>query len=250
MTEYKPYVNDETGERLTAAEAETASVDLRHDPYPEGYWNEGAGSNYKGYGNDPGWSETVRVMHAYLGGSVNVLELGCANGWFVTHAAKVFDGVGGIDISEYAINHPAPGINGGPGAEGLIVHGDVVELAAEIPPGQFPVICSWELLEHLTEDQIDKTLAAIVEALPPGGTMWHRIALETEGDPKFEGKPASNAHDDETHLTIEPEAWWREKFAGLGLLRYESAEIALSSAFRDRDWWGRFFVYAKTTIPE
>lgn len=250
MTEYKPYIDDETGNRFTAEQAKVMTILLRHDPYPEGYWTAGEGSNYNGYGNDPGWAETARVMHAYLGGRPAVLELGCANGWFVAEAAKVFKSAVGLDISEYAISNPAPGINGNPEMGGQLVHGSAPDLLDHVKPGKWGIVCSWELLEHLTEDEIDTTLAAMVDALEPGGMMWHRIALETEGDPKFEGQPASNAHDDETHLTIETEAWWREKFAGHGLLRQEAPEESLSAAFEGRDWWGRFFVYAKTTIPQ
>lgn len=248
MSEYKPYVNDETGERLTLDEAETAGVELRHDPYPEGYSTNAEGSNYTGYGDDPGWSETVRVMYAYMGDKADVLEAGCANGWFVAEAAKVFKSAVGIDISEYATSHPAPSLNGDAQSGGMILHGSATELLDHVKPGKWGAVCSWELLEHLTEREIDMALDGMVKALHPGGMMWHRIALETEGDPKFDGRPVNNAHDDETHATIQTEEWWRDKFSDLGLYHYESAEAALSRAFEDRDWWGRFFVYGKPIL--
>jgi hypothetical protein len=253
IDEYKPYVDPDSGHRFTAEQAKVMTKLLHHDPYPEGYWENGEGSNYHGYGDDAGWHQTARIMHDHVGDGIRVLELGCASGFFVQAAKVHFDHVQGIDLSSYAVGKPAPG------AAGDISVGTATDLSRfRGRPDSPELICSWEMLEHLTEAEIEQCLTEIMATLPANGETWHRIALDTEGDPSFHGIPDHHPHDDHTHVTIKPKEWWREAFEHFlwhgddgqyyvfqPLTREENA---LSREFRGRDWENRFFVYRKTRI--
>ncbi|QGJ96538.1 methyltransferase [Arthrobacter phage BeatusComedenti] len=250
---YKPYVVVATGERLTFEEYLTCGVETRHDPYPEGYWENGEGSNYHGYGDDAGWHQTARVMHDHVGDGIRILELGCASGYFVQAAKVHFDHVQGIDLSSYAVGKPAPG------ATGDITVGTATDLSQfRGRPDAPELICSWEMLEHLTEPEVTSCITEIMATLPANGETWHRIALDTEGDPSFHGIPDHHPHDDHTHVTVKSKEWWRETFEHFLwhgddgefyiFQRLPREENALSREFRGRDWENRFFVYRKTRI--
>jgi hypothetical protein len=114
------------------------------------------------------------------------------------------------------------------------------------------------MLEHLTEAEVEQCLTEIMATLPANGETWHRIALDTTGDPSFVGIPDHHPHDDHTHVTIKSKEWWREAFEHF-LWQDEDGqyyifnpltreENALSREFRGRDWENRFFVYRKTRI--
>ncbi|AMM44267.1 methyltransferase [Arthrobacter phage KellEzio] len=249
--EYKPYVAA-NGNRFTVEQAKIITEQLRFDPYPEGYWENGEGSNYHGYGDDAGWHQTARVMHDHVGDGIKILELGCASGYFVQAAKVHFDHVQGIDLSSYAVGKPAPG------ASGDITVGTATDLSQfRGRPDSPELICSWEMLEHLTEAEILTCLTEIMHTLPENGEMWHRIALDTTGDREFAGIPDHHPHDDHTHVTIRSKAWWRDLIAGsfweidgdaYAWQWLPSEENALSREFRGRDWENRFFVYRKVKL--
>ncbi|AMM44361.1 methyltransferase [Arthrobacter phage Kitkat] len=250
---YKPYVAA-NGNRFTTEQAALITEQLRFDPYPEGYWENGEGSNYHGYGDDAGWHQTARVMHDHVGDGIRILELGCASGYFVQAAKVHFDHVQGIDLSSYAVGKPAPG------ATGDITVGTATDLSQfRGRPDSPELICSWEMLEHLTEQEVDQCLTEIIATLPENGETWHRIALDTTGDHEFHGIPDHHPHDDHTHVTIKHKQWWRDTFAevlwmeGDDVYTFQqlpSEENALSREFRGRDWENRFFVYRKVKLTK
>jgi cyclopropane fatty-acyl-phospholipid synthase-like methyltransferase len=209
---------------------------MHSDLYPAEYFLGGSLSNYHNYGDDPGWFPTVKTLQQFLKPGSSILEVGCATGWFVQAARQAgFDAVG-IDVSQWAIEHPAPG------AEGHIFQASVIDLAASSTTPRkadrmFDAVVSWEMLEHVPEDLVSSALAAMFTVTRSDGLWVHRIALEDAAD--------HHAHDDVTHFTIKPRQFWRDQFAVYDRLSLNRTdfEANLDSAIRGRDWAGRFFAY-------
>jgi SAM-dependent methyltransferase len=208
---------------------------MRSADYHEGYWERGEGSNYVNYGPDPGWQPTVHTMCMELGTTGRWLEVACAKGWFVYEARFAGVDCWGIDISEYAIGQAPNRVRD------RVVLGNVAE-AIPWPAAAMDVVCSWEFLEHVYEDELDRVLREMERVLRPGGWLWHRIGIDCADDPRFAG--AEHGHqNDVTHVLEMPDRWWRSMFDRRGWQHQPHAERALNSVFRDRDWANRFYVY-------
>lgn len=208
---------------------------LTMDPeqYGEGYWEHGQGSNYVAYADDPGWVPTVEVLSEFVPvGSPppTLLEVACAKGFFVRAARQRGYEAVGIDLSRWAVDHPAPGV-----AE-FIRQGDAMELPW--PMQSFDVVCSWEFLEHVPEPLLEWVLAEQVRVLRSGGLWVARIGtLESEED-------RSQHLSDHTHVTNYPSSWWRDWLErGSTFSRAPEVEEAFDRTFADRDWAGRYFAY-------
>lgn len=220
---------------FTPYEEAPATVEVPKDtePYGEGYWERGEGSNYHGYGDDPGWEQIAKILRLHMPEGGTLVELGCASGYFVRAArAKGMRAVG-VDVSDYALSK-APA--------------DVVEYVnkasatdiASAKPASLDGIVSWEMLEHLTDEEIHTTVTGIWNALKPGGLMWHKIALADAP-----GIPFHDAYGDDTHVSLwHPNNWW-SYFESIGFKKSPGAEDMLNSEFKDRDWYRRFFCYRK-----
>lgn len=204
------------------------------DTYPEAYFMGGGASNYVNYGNDAGWDLTMDVLTEFLPSlpGIDLLEVGCATGWFVAAARARGLAAWGVDVSTWAIAHPAPGVGD------YLWQGSVLDLDSRSLP--YDVVVSWEVLEHIPQEVVPAALDVMltVSAIP---CLWvHRIALS-------DGEHDHHADTDATHVTLKPRAWWQERFAALGGLTpftpRPDIEAALDEAFKDRDWAGRFFAF-------
>lgn len=201
------------------------------DPrYDEGYWERGEGSNYVDYGPDPGWPLTAAILarlyppHEYP----LLLEIGCAKGFFLQAAYTAAYTVTGCDVSQWALDHPAPGM-----APHMLLGS-----AVDLPFGDalFDIVCSWEVLEHIEEAEIDQAMREMIRVLRPGGVLVHRIGmLESAAD-------LSHHLEDKTHVLNEPSAWWHAKFEEHGLVLDWDASGMFNRSFIGRDWCGRFVV--------
>jgi SAM-dependent methyltransferase len=84
------------------------------------------------------------------------------------------------------------------------------EVFGEFPAGekrlQFDVITTWEVMEHIHERDIAAVVENVKQHLRPGGLWIMSIAL---CDDFHQGV--------NLHQTVKPEAWWVEKFEGLGV---------------------------------
>lgn len=196
--------------------------------YDAAYWH--GGSNYDGYGDDPGWPGTVLNLKAVVPDGGRMLELGCANGYFVRHARLAGFDCTGIDGSAYCVeNSVAP-----------VVLGDACDLSA-VPDDSLDCLVSHEFLEHLPEDSARHLMTEMSRTVKQGGVLLHRIGLDLEGDSAWSVYPSPGEEDDPTHVLMRPRWWWEREFSRFSdpLRRTEDA---LNRTFKARDWWGRFFV--------
>jgi hypothetical protein len=176
-------------------------------PYTEGYFERAELSNYHGYGDDPGWELTARILAKYVPMGTRLYEYGAAKGFFVCQAPAAVE-------------------------SRIVVHDSTPPLPWDEPGG---VVCSWEFLEHVDPDQVDDVLSGMLDLTEAGGLLVHRIdVIDGKHDP----------YSDKTHVSIHEPQWWREKFTGL--LQCAPADVVedeLNAAFAGRDWEGRFFAY-------
>lgn len=200
------------------------------NPYTEGYFERGEGSNYYNYGDDPGWTPTARILRKFIPPEIThpyLLELGAAKGFFMHHAHVVGFNVRGIDISEHATSHPA--------SEWVKQYLHLGDASEPLPFDQtFDVVCSWEFLEHIPKDDMMYVLYNPVLKLKPGGLFVHRIALKgMDGD------------SDATHVSMHNRDVWENVFDFMGLEHRPDIEEAFDQEFKDRDWAGRFFAWQR-----
>lgn len=202
--------------------------DVADDRYDEGYWERGEGSNYVAYSDDPGWPLTVGALSfATRMVEPTLLEFGCAKGWFLHHAVEGGFDAYGVDPSRWALAHPAPGVEGRMELGNAQTHTDA----------QADVVCSWEVLEHIEETEVDEALANMWAHVKPGGLFVHRICL-----------PGAMHDEDHTHVTVRPRSWWADRIAEdlPDAERAREVEDLLDQVFRGRDWAGRFFAYRRS----
>ncbi len=87
------------------------------------------------------FKDKLELMDEYLPSTGQVLDLGCALGYFLrVMETKGWD-TWGVDLSSYAVQEARKDINGS------VVQGDLRE--AEFPEGYFDLVALWDTLEHL-----------------------------------------------------------------------------------------------------
>jgi len=226
---------------------------------------DGYGSRYFGEGRDPsgdrqglsGYATYDRVssnadIAAYLlwrnVRAEQSLDVGCARGYLVEALRELGVHARGCDVSTYAVAHAAPG------ARDFVEVGD---LASGLPyeDGQFDLVTTLEILEHLDPAEVPGALAelrrvcrGVVYATIPsfgandsgphghfdGKVRPERLAhYEALGDAVRAPVPEADLAVDadgrllEGHRTIAPFEWWTARFAEAGFERRTDVERRL-----------------------
>lgn len=212
---------------------------MRSEDYPEGYWERAEGSNYRNYNDDPGWRTVLNVIDEWYAPGSRFIEMACAKGFFVFHAReRGYDAVG-FDISEYAIRKAWPK------AKRFV---QVHNAAEQWPYGQdeADVVFGFEFMEHVPFDEVDDVLMQAWCALKPGGRLILKTGIVIPDDHPFAGQEDH----DHTHVTVEPREWWERVIFANGFKQTDadrSMQASIDEVFKDRDWFGRWFVWTKDT---
>lgn len=159
------------------------------NPYTEGYFEKGEGSNYKGYEDSSmfeAWADELIRLFDCKNKKLRVLDIGCAKGFLVKHLRDNGVEAWGIDISPYAIESSP--------VKEYLVCGEVTDLPFE--DNYFDVVTSHDVFEHISKEDTPK---AIKECLRVGRKQYHVITCK-EYD--FGG--------DKTHINMENEAYWKD----------------------------------------
>lgn len=198
--------------------------------YGEGYWEKAEGSNYRNYGDDPGWAIIAEGISYLSRGDGKIYEVACAKGYLVDWLVKFGLDAYGIDISEYAISKAPESVSGRVS----------VANATNLPWEDNTADCvvSMEFFEHVPEDEIEQVLSEKMRVLRSGGMMLMKINIDDHHS-------SGEDDNDHSHFTIKPRIWWENIFAGNGLIHNKQIENMFDSAFANRDWHGRFFVWTK-----
>lgn len=177
-----------------------------------------------------------------------VLDVGCATGYLVEVLRERGLEAEGCDLSQFAVDHAAPGAAG---------HLRVASLLDRLPweDGAFELVTALEILEHLPPDLVRPALAELSRVC--GGHLFATIPSfgpnRSGPDGHFEGKvlPARVEHyrgldpgyggpvpeadlaldtdgrPVEGHLTIASFEWWTDRFAEAGFARCTDVEQRL-----------------------
>lgn len=205
-----------------------------NDDYAEGYWERGDGSNYHNYGDDPGWGPITKLMTTLVGDRLTIVEAAAAKGWFIRRARVWGHNAWGFDLSDYAIGQAPVEVR-----RFLRVHDAIDEWP--YPDAFADIVCAWEFFEHIHDENIPAVLDQMLRVVKPGGQLWLKTGIVVPDDHDFAGQEDH----DHTHVAVHDREWWESLFASAGLVHLASTEDALDYEFSDRDWKGRFFVWAK-----
>jgi predicted SAM-dependent methyltransferase len=219
---------------------------MRSEDYGPDYWIGGVGSEYKNYGDDPGWvgilDEIEKVVPVPVLGPAPILyETGACFGYFLKHAVRRGYDAQGVDISEYAVT------------EGKQINRRIrdrlhlMDIADGLPwPSESAdVVFSSEFLEHITPHTLDGVVDDMISKLKIGGLWLHKIGIIPPDDHPFRAATVDDHSAHFTHFTIRTREQWIEHFERAGLKHRPDIEAALDKRFADRDWVMRMFAFVK-----
>jgi SAM-dependent methyltransferase len=131
-------------------------------------------------------------------GQCHVLDVGCAKGFLVEALRLRGVTADGVDLSEYAI------------AKGRLAGISNLHLgsatALPFPDQSFDLVVSWDVLEHLDEEQAQQAVAE--SARVARHAFYHYVNTGEDPNTHFPG--------DESHTDPHPQAWWDDLFAHYG----------------------------------
>jgi SAM-dependent methyltransferase len=248
------------GELSNAAERAAAVAEARRAGVPDAYGGAYFGEGRDAEGDREGRSGYARydriASNADIAGWLlwrnfrveTALDVGCATGYVVEVLRERGIDAQGCDLSPYAIDHAVPGAVG---------HVRVANLFAGLPwaDGDFDLVTTLEILEHLPPDRVPNALAELARVC--GGYLYATIPSfgpnRSGPDGHFEGKVRPERVDHywslgsdyrgpvpepdlavdaegglvEGHLCIASFEWWTEQFAAAGFIRCTDVEERL-----------------------
>lgn len=208
---------------------------MKPEDYPASYYEGGEGSEYNGYGDDPGWPLIADAARMFSPNKLapTLYDIGCAKGYFIRHARAVGFEAYGIDISEYAISVAPTDV------APYVQQGNVVNLPWS--DGTADVVHTGEFMEHIYPDELERAMDEITRVLKPGGLFINRIGIAVASDHPFAGQDSHETH----HYLVRTREEWITYFTERGLVHVPEAEALLDDWFKNRDWVYRFFVWRK-----
>ena len=181
--------------------------------YDDQYYREHVqgGLDYLGHGY---WQESYAQMvsEASLQDTYDnpfIVDAGCACGSILNgfRKLKLYDGVLGIDLSEYMV---LLGRKHFGYSEAELQIGSITDIP--VPRGSVTLLHSAQVLEHVSNELIDDILDEFARVLRQGGRAF--ICLDAirhnENKDMYMGDP--------THVNIQPVNYWTKKFQQRGLL--------------------------------
>jgi SAM-dependent methyltransferase len=175
----------------------------------------------------------------------STLDIGCALGYVVEALRELGLDAQGTDVSQWAVDHAAPG------ARGHLFWGNLLH-RLPVADGRYELVTALETLEHLPSEVIPKALLELrrvtgrylVATIPsfgpnehgPGG--WFDVKVRPERldhyrslGPEYDGPvPYEDLYRDaagepiEGHLTMASFRWWTRQFEAAGFVRCGATE--------------------------
>jgi len=104
------------------------------------------------------------LIEKYINGKSNLLEVGCATGYFLDVAAKRGWQIKGIEISQWATNLAAKVLG-----ENNIINSSIEDAIMVLEDNKYKVIVAWDVIEHLREPH--KIIKRFYELLTADGLL-------------------------------------------------------------------------------
>jgi len=137
-----------------------------------------------------------------------ILDIGCGVGLLVEQFCRLGYQAIGVEVNKAPIEHSLC-------PDQCFLAATTAEL--NYPDGYFDLIVSREVLEHIHGAEIDRCIREWDRV--GKGAMVHIIAVSERGQ---------SATQDPTHINVQPEAWWADKFQSYGYDRINPATKLLS----------------------
>lgn len=159
---------------------------------------------YPSHGDWDGW-KVVRDLILKNMKPKSLLDVGCGPGWFIRRMKKAGVKVQGIDLSKAAWQNSAPGM------KDSIIVGTVEDVTNR----RFDVLTSFDMMEHVYEEDIPGTVASLKQAA--GKYIVFNICTRTDQEQDHtivKGEPVPSDKEwmaVSGHVTIRDHDWWKER---------------------------------------
>jgi len=151
----------------------------------------------------PEWHDRVAsaIIQETGGLDGKVIDVGCGRGYLMKHLLQKGKDVVGIEISDYAVEHPIEG------CEGRIFKGSITDIP--YLDNSFDWAVCFSVMEHLPENIV---LDSLKELKRVAKRIYMEIAM-----PMYPGHEKEIEAEDPTHITVKPLEWWKRHFYRAGL---------------------------------
>lgn len=153
------------GENMSLVGCEDCGL-LSYDPMPAG-----DAAFYEALQRLPWYYQDIKPEYhfakTHVGAQDRVLEVGCGKGVFRSFLASSVD-YHGLEFNQTAIDKAT--------AQGLHVTAEPIQNHADTHPGEYDVVCHFQVLEHVSDPQ--GFLQACAKALKPGGKLIVAVPAE------------------------------------------------------------------------
>jgi len=166
------------------------------------------------------FNDKLNRLFAREEGLLKILDVGCAGGGFVKSCFDDGNLAVGLEGSDYSKKVKRAEWRTIP--EYLFTC-DITKdfkLFNDNNPMKFDVITSWEVFEHIKEEDLKNLISNLMKHLDKNGLLIFSISTNT-----------SNMGGVELHQTVKPEVWWRNKFRDFGLTIRDDLKIWFNKNF-------------------
>jgi SAM-dependent methyltransferase len=157
----------------------------------------------------------VRACESAFATPIQYMDLGCSGGGLVLDFILCGHRAVGIDGSDYSLKAQR--------AEWRLLRNSLFTADIAYPftileratgrPMACDVISAWEVLEHLSEEQLPRLFENVARHLKPGGLFVGSVTTAPDGDPELGIV---------YHLSVQPRPWWEAIFRRCGFTNSET----------------------------
>jgi len=172
--------------------------------YNDKYFSDGIYGNY----NTQIWMPVYDVMAAIgkITNANNALDIGAATGHFTDGGLEAGINVIGVDISEWAVNHPIT-----ERLKDKLIVGDITK-GLPFEDNSFDLVYSFDLMEHIYIEDMYKTFSEIVRVSNKYIILLISQSFDVLRRDAYTVMKDEIITDPSGHVTVQPPIWWYKFF--------------------------------------